>query len=121
MRDARAIACRREAADMVCPNVDRHRVLALVDGRTISVLDPCQDHKQVGEGDVGPNTGGMGAYSPAPVLSAEIEAKSIKVSVADGSVTLDGHVHAWAERTAAERAAWSAPGVSVVHDRIAVY
>ncbi len=42
-------------------------VLALVDGRTISVLDPCQDHKQVGEGDVGPNTGGMGAYCPTPL------------------------------------------------------
>jgi phosphoribosylamine---glycine ligase len=43
-------------------------VLALVDGRTISLLDPCQDHKQVGEGDTGPNTGGMGAYCPAPVI-----------------------------------------------------
>jgi phosphoribosylamine--glycine ligase len=41
-------------------------VLALVDGRTISMLDPCQDHKQVGEGDKGPNTGGMGAYCPTP-------------------------------------------------------
>ncbi len=42
-------------------------VLALVDGGTISVLDPCQDHKQVGEGDTGPNTGGMGAYCPTPL------------------------------------------------------
>ncbi|MDP7028702.1 MAG: phosphoribosylamine--glycine ligase [Phycisphaerales bacterium] len=52
-------------------------VLALVDGRTMWVLDPCQDHKQVGEGDVGPNTGGMGAYCPAPLLDgpmlAEVE------------------------------------------------
>jgi phosphoribosylamine---glycine ligase len=46
-------------------------VLALVDGRTISLLDPCQDHKQVGEGDTGPNTGGMGAYCPAPVIDRE--------------------------------------------------
>jgi len=45
-------------------------VLALVDGRNILILDPCQDHKRLGEGDTGPNTGGMGAYSPAPVLSA---------------------------------------------------
>ena len=46
-------------------------VLALVDGNTIWVLDLCQDHKQVGEGDVGPNTGGMGAYSPANILDEE--------------------------------------------------
>ncbi len=43
-------------------------VLALVDGRTISILDPCQDHKQRDEGDTGPNTGGMGAYCPTPVI-----------------------------------------------------
>jgi phosphoribosylamine--glycine ligase len=49
-------------------------VLALVDGRTISLLDPCQDHKQVGEGDTGPNTGGMGAYCPAPVIDAKMMA-----------------------------------------------
>jgi len=36
------------------------------------VLDPCQDHKQVGEGDTGPNTGGMGAYSPAPVVTENL-------------------------------------------------
>jgi phosphoribosylamine--glycine ligase len=46
-------------------------VLALVDGETIWVLDLCQDHKQVGEGDVGPNTGGMGAFCPAPLLDEE--------------------------------------------------
>jgi len=43
-------------------------VLALVDGRTIWVLDPCQDHKRLLDGDKGPNTGGMGAFCPAPVL-----------------------------------------------------
>ncbi len=43
-------------------------VLALVDGRNIFVLDPAQDHKQVGEGDSGPNTGGMGAYCPTPLI-----------------------------------------------------
>lgn len=44
-------------------------VLALVDGSTFMILDPCQDHKRVGEGDTGPNTGGMGAYCPAVVAS----------------------------------------------------
>ncbi|MEE9210752.1 MAG: phosphoribosylamine--glycine ligase, partial [Kiloniellales bacterium] len=45
-------------------------VLALVDGRSIWLLDPCQDHKQLGEADTGPNTGGMGAYCPTPLLDA---------------------------------------------------
>jgi phosphoribosylamine---glycine ligase len=40
-------------------------VLALVDGRSIYVLETCQDHKRLGDGDSGPNTGGMGAYSPS--------------------------------------------------------
>ncbi|NJM51031.1 MAG: phosphoribosylamine--glycine ligase [Sphingomonadales bacterium] len=46
---------------------------ALTDGRTIVAFGSAQDHKRVGEGDTGPNTGGMGAYSPAPVLSAALE------------------------------------------------
>ncbi len=47
-------------------------VLAIVDGRSITVLDPCQDHKQVGEGDVGPNTGGMGTYCPTPLATESV-------------------------------------------------
>jgi len=46
---------------------------ALTDGTEIVAFGSAQDHKRVGEGDVGPNTGGMGAYSPAPVLTAEIQ------------------------------------------------
>ena len=61
-------------------------ILALVDGRNLFVLDAAQDHKQVGEGDVGPNTGGMGAYCPAPLvddtLMREIE-KQILVPAID--------------------------------------
>lgn len=52
--------------------------------------------------------------------NAEVEAKAINVSVLDGKVTLDGRVSLWSERSAAERAAWSAPGVSSVVDRIRV-
>lgn len=44
-------------------------ILALVDGKTIYVLESSQDHKPIGDGDTGPNTGGMGAYSPTPVIS----------------------------------------------------
>ena len=43
-------------------------ILALVDGKNIYVLDPSQDHKQLGEGDTGPNTGGMGVYCPTPLV-----------------------------------------------------
>ena len=44
-------------------------VLALTDGLTIRPLLPAQDHKRIGEGDTGENTGGMGAYAPAPVVT----------------------------------------------------
>jgi phosphoribosylamine--glycine ligase len=52
-------------------------LFALVDGETAVPLASAQDHKRVGEGDTGPNTGGMGAYSPAPVLTAELEARAM--------------------------------------------
>ncbi len=48
---------------------------ALVDGKTALPLASAQDHKRVGDGDTGPNTGGMGAYSPAPAASAVLEAE----------------------------------------------
>lgn len=50
---------------------------ALCDGDNILALATAQDHKQVGEGDTGPNTGGMGAYSPAPVMTAEMTNRTI--------------------------------------------
>ena len=52
--------------------------------------------------------------------NAEVEAKGIRIDVVDGMVTLEGRVKAWPERDAAERAAWSAPGVKAVVDRITV-
>lgn len=47
-------------------------VLALIDGRTIVTLEPAQDHKAAYDGDTGPNTGGMGAYTPAPFATPEL-------------------------------------------------
>lgn len=52
-------------------------LFVLVDGEEVLSIGSAQDHKRVGEGDTGPNTGGMGAYSPAPVLTAEIETKAM--------------------------------------------
>jgi phosphoribosylamine--glycine ligase len=52
-------------------------LFALVDGETAVPLASAQDHKRVGEGDTGPNTGGMGAYAPAPVLTAELERRAM--------------------------------------------
>ena len=45
---------------------------ALIDGTDALPLATAQDHKQVGDGDTGPNTGGMGAYSPAPIMTADV-------------------------------------------------
>jgi phosphoribosylamine--glycine ligase len=53
-------------------------LFALVDGTSAIPLASAQDHKRVGEGDTGPNTGGMGAYSPAPVLTADLEARAMR-------------------------------------------
>jgi len=53
-------------------------LFVLCDGEEILSIGTAQDHKRVGEGDTGLNTGGMGAYSPAPILSAEVEAKAME-------------------------------------------
>ena len=53
-------------------------LFALVHGGRAVALASAQDHKRVGEGDTGPNTGGMGAYSPAPVLTPALEAEAMR-------------------------------------------
>jgi phosphoribosylamine--glycine ligase len=52
--------------------------ICIVDGEQVLPMASSQDHKARDNGDLGPNTGGMGAYSPAPVLSADIEARVIR-------------------------------------------
>jgi phosphoribosylamine--glycine ligase len=53
-------------------------LFALTDGTTVVAFGSAQDHKRVGEGDTGPNTGGMGAYSPASVLTPALEADAMR-------------------------------------------
>jgi phosphoribosylamine--glycine ligase len=62
-------------------------ILAFVDGHNIYIMESAQDHKPVGDGDTGPNTGGMGAYSPAPLVTDEMMAqisRDIFVPMVDG-------------------------------------
>ncbi|MDH4239909.1 MAG: phosphoribosylamine--glycine ligase [Phycisphaerae bacterium] len=62
-------------------------ILAFVDGRNIYVMESSQDHKPIGDGDTGPNTGGMGAYSPAPVVTDKLMdqiTREILVPTVDG-------------------------------------
>ncbi len=68
-------------------------VFALCDGRDYVLLPPAQDHKRIGDGDTGPNTGGMGAYAPAPVvdsaLMAQVEERIIRPVLA--GMAAEGH------------------------------
>jgi phosphoribosylamine--glycine ligase len=68
-------------ADMVIEEFlsgEEASLFVLTDGDAILPFGSAQDHKRVGEGDTGPNTGGMGAYSPAAVLTPELEAQAIR-------------------------------------------
>jgi phosphoribosylamine--glycine ligase len=66
--------------------------ISMVDGKTALPMATSQDHKRVGDGDTGPNTGGMGAYSPAPVVTLDVHARvmrevvnpTVKGMIADG-------------------------------------
>lgn len=65
----------------------------LTDGKTALPLVTAQDHKRVGDGDTGPNTGGMGAYSPAPVMTPELIERSLReiVEPTIRAMTAEGH------------------------------
>ncbi|OOW72704.1 phosphoribosylamine--glycine ligase [Xanthomonas axonopodis pv. melhusii] len=52
--------------------------ISMVDGKHALPMATSQDHKRVGDGDTGPNTGGMGAYSPAPVVTSEVHARVMR-------------------------------------------
>jgi phosphoribosylamine--glycine ligase len=66
---------------------DEISILSLSDGKTILSLPPAQDHKRIGDGDTGPNTGGMGTYAPTPVATSELLAEVQKTIL---QPTVDG-------------------------------
>lgn len=68
-------AASREIVIEQCLTGEEVSFFAICDGRTALPFASAQDHKRVGEGDTGPNTGGMGAYSPARVLTPALEAR----------------------------------------------
>lgn len=55
------------------------QLLAFVDGKTVKVMLPAQDHKRLCDGDNGPNTGGMGAYCPCPLNDADLEFARVEI------------------------------------------
>jgi phosphoribosylamine--glycine ligase len=55
--------------------------ICMVDGTTALPMATSQDHKRVGDGDTGPNTGGMGAYSPAPVVTSEVHERIMQTVI----------------------------------------
>jgi phosphoribosylamine--glycine ligase len=65
-----------------CLDGEEASFLAICDGTNFVPLASAQDHKPVGEGDTGPNTGGMGAYSPAPVVDAAMERTIVDTVIA---------------------------------------
>lgn len=62
-------------------------ILAFSDGYTVVPLPAAQDHKRIGEGDTGPNTGGMGAYAPAPIATPQVMQRIMQESI---KPTIDG-------------------------------
>ena len=67
----------------------------LVDGENVIPLASAQDHKPVGEGDTGPNTGGMGTYSPAPILNKDLKQEIMQkfiIPTVDG-MKKEGHIY----------------------------
>lgn len=87
----------KEAGDIVvieeCLKGEEVSILAISDGKNYVMLEPAQDHKRIFDDDIGPNTGGMGAYSPAPVVT-DIILKQIETRVIEPTIIgmlRDGH------------------------------
>jgi len=94
LQDLRFGEAGREVVIEECMTGEELSIFALTDGRDVLTLVPSQDHKRVGEGDTGPNTGGMGAYAPVSLATAalaeEVETKillpTLRAIEADGAL-----------------------------------
>ena len=93
---------------------EAERVAAKISG-VKGVSNAIKIAKRVQAGDV------RKGIEAAFTRQADLDAKAVNIAIDGGKVVLSGHVRAWQEREAAERAAWAAPGVTQVVDRIAVY
>jgi len=93
---------------------EAERVAAKISG-VKGVSNAIEIAKRVQAGDV------RKGIEAAFTRQADLDAKAVNIAINGGKVVLSGHVRAWHERQAAERAAWAAPGVTQVVDRIAVY
>ena len=69
--------------------------IVMVDGRNVLPLATSQDHKRLLDGDHGPNTGGMGAYSPAPVLTPELHARAMREVIQPVVAGMEARGHAY--------------------------
>ena len=67
-------------------------LLAFVDGTTVLPMSPAQDHKRVGDGDTGPNTGGMGVYSPVPGVAAKEYSRMLEILEMTAGALFDEHI-----------------------------
>ncbi|MDF2446132.1 MAG: phosphoribosylamine--glycine ligase [Moraxellaceae bacterium] len=69
--------------------------IVMVDGTNALPMATSQDHKRIGDGDTGPNTGGMGAYSPAPVVTPEVHARVMREVIAPtvAGMAAEGHAY----------------------------
>jgi phosphoribosylamine--glycine ligase len=79
--------------------------IVLCDGKNVLALATSQDHKRLKDGDEGPNTGGMGAYSPAPVVTADVHARAMREIILPT-------IRAW-KRTASPTPAFCMPGLMI--------